>query len=553
MIKTSPLGRRGFLGLGLGAAAVAATGCGSNAGGGAGPGAKQPYTPPAHTETPALPGAIVSKEPGVPIGYESLPEKLIKSVDAPPGRGGPMTHVHVTWGAPVPALEQNKWWQGLNERLNVDFQMSTIPYAEYEAKFATLIAGGDLPDVIQLMNLASCAKAARQGAFADLSDVLAGDKILEYKNLSNVRPDQWKASAIGGRIYGVPIDIPAVQTQYRLRKDWAEKLGFPDDPKNAEELAEVLAAISKGQPEPGRKVWGGGGYSFTSTIGTVANAMFRVPNNWRLEGEKLVHAYETPEYEQAVDWAAKLFKAGGLHPDTLALGANSAKDLELIGTGQVGLCSISAQNWYFPNVYSEAVKASGGGLAPFIPPGHDGSVEALFVRSSGSYGINAISAKVAEDKERLAEILRVFNYRRAPYASEEWYYLKYGAPGDYYHEREPGKDPEPIEGNTIETDRGALNYGLAPQAWQFKGVDECIKINEQMVRTAEPDPTQGLTSDTRERREPQLKLLQEDFVNRIVVGERPMTDLKEFVEQWRSQGGDQMRTELETALKEQPA
>jgi 3-hydroxyacyl-CoA dehydrogenase len=118
--------------------------------------------------------------------------------------------------------------------------MTTIPYAEYEAKFATLLAGGDLPEVVQLMNLAACAKACRQGAFADLSDVLGGDGILEYKNLSNIRPDQWKASAIDGRIYGVPIDIPAVQTQYRLRRDWAEKLGFPDDPKNAEELAEVL-------------------------------------------------------------------------------------------------------------------------------------------------------------------------------------------------------------------------------------------------------------------------------------------------------------------------
>jgi len=431
--------------------------------------------------------------------------------------------------------------------------MTAIPYAEYEAKFATLLAGGDLPDVVQLMNLAACSKACRQGAFADLSDVLAGDNILEYKNLSNVRPDQWQASAIDGRIYGVPIDIPAVQTQYRLRKDWAEKLGFPADPKTAEELAEVLVAITKGRPEPGRKVFGGGGYSFTSTIGSVANAMFRVPNNWRLEGEKLIHAYETPEYEQAVKWAADLFQAGGLHPDTLAIGANSAKDLELITTGQVGLCSISAQNWYFPNVYSEAVKASGGGLAPFVPPGHDGQVDPQFVRSSGSYGINAISAKVAEDKDRLAEILRVFNWRRAPFGSEEWYYLKYGAPGDYYHEREPGKDPEPIEGQTIDTDRGALGYGLGPQAWIFPNVAECIKINEQMVALAEPDPTQGLTSETNERRAPQLKLLQEDYVNRIVVGERPLTDLKEFLEQWRSQGGDQIRSELEVGLKERPA
>ncbi|HLT59690.1 MAG TPA: hypothetical protein VK020_00765, partial [Microlunatus sp.] len=158
-----------------------------------------------------------------------------------------------------------------------------------------------------------------------------------------------------------------------------------------------------------------------------------------------------------------------------------------------------------------------------------------------------------EDKDRLAEILRVFNWRRAPFGSEEWYYLKYGAPGDYYHEREPGKDPEPIEGQTIDTDRGALGYGLGPQAWIFPNVAECIKINEQMVALAEPDPTQGLTSETNERRAPQLKLLQEDYVNRIVVGERPLTDLKEFLEQWRSQGGDQIRSELEVGLKERPA
>jgi len=501
-------------------------------------------TLPAYVDPPQIDGSILPKVPGVPIGYTKLPLELVTTVPEPPGRGGPLTHFSITWGAPETPLANNKWWQGLNKRLSCDFQMTSVPASNYDAKFATMLASGQLAEVVQLMNTAACTKAVQQGAFADLTDDLVGDKIKEYPNLANVRPDQWEASSIGGRIYGVPIDIPAVQPQFRLRTDWAEKLGLSKNPETAEELADLLTAMSKGRPAGGKQAWGVTAYP--GTIAVVANAMFHVPNQWRLTDGKLENMIETDEYAAALGWLRDLWAAGAFHPDALALGTQSAKDLGLISSGQVGLSSVSAQNWYLPGPYRTAIDA--GGLEPYVPRKHDGSGPALFARSSGSYGINALSAEAAKDPKRRKEMLRIFNYLRAPVGSAEWYYCKYGEPGDYYEPRTTPGLPKAIEGRNITTDRGTLYYGCAPQAWIFPEVAECMKINEEMVASSAPDPVQGLLSATNDARAAQLSQLGQTYVNAIISGQRPLTDLEEYRTKWREQGGDKIRDEYQQAL-----
>lgn len=556
------LSRRRFLQLSGGGLALVAVGataaCGSDGSGpSSSPKSNKLTNVPAHNDPVKVEGAIIPDVAGVPIGYTTLPAPadLVTTVPEPPGSGEELTHFHITWSVPETPLAKNKYWQGLNERLNVDFKMTSVPASDYDAKFATMIASGDIPDVVQVLNTATCMNAAKEGAFADLTDDLGGDKMEEYPNLSNVRPDQWKASAINGRIYGIPIDIPAVQPQFRLRVDWAEKLGVSTDPKTAAELADTLAAISKGKPEGNKQVWGVTAFSPAMTLSSgsaitqVANAMFHVPNQWKAEGDKLIHQIETDEYEAALKWLNDLWKAGGFHPDALALGTQGAKDLSLLSSGQVGMTFVSAQNWYMPSDYKDAVAASGGGLAPWIPQGHDGK-PATFVKSSGSYGVNALSAEAAKDPERRKEMLRVFNYLRAPVGSVEWYYCKYGADGDYYEARTGPGEPTPIEGRDLNTDKGVLYYGCAPQAWVFPEVQECIDINSEMVRSAVANPTQGLTSETQDQRFAQLDQLTQTFVNAMVTGQRPLSDLEEFRKQWSQRGGDQIRSEFQKAMSE---
>lgn len=52
---------------------------------------------PAYSEPIKVEGAIIPEVAGVPIGYTSLPKDLVTTVPEPPGRGGPLTHFHITW------------------------------------------------------------------------------------------------------------------------------------------------------------------------------------------------------------------------------------------------------------------------------------------------------------------------------------------------------------------------------------------------------------------------------------------------------------------------
>ncbi|PMC74941.1 extracellular solute-binding protein [Brachybacterium sp. UMB0905] len=498
---------------------------------------------PNHTPPPEVEGAIISDVEGVPPGYEKLPAELIKTVDAPPGDGSAITEFKISWDAPAPPLSDNKFWQAYNERLNVDYQPQIAPAANYDERLATLLAGGDLPDIVQLLDTAQSARAIRDGAFADLSDILAGDGIDEWPNLANIREDQWSYVAYDGKIVGFPIDLPAYNNEFRYRRDWAEENGYPEPPTNAEEFKELFASFSK----MGVK----GRYGLADAPGTAmvaATAMFHVPIGWRYENGTLTNHQETEEFAEAVRFMNELWEAGAFHPDALALGANVGKTLSMIPAGDVGISWIAAANWYRPGVYYDSLQEEPEGWTAFIPPHHDGDGDGLFGRSTGVFARVGISAKAAEDEERLKMLLDFCNYMRAPYGSEEHYFLHHGEEGDYFT-RKPGEDPKPVEGTNYAAEAMQLIYGLPPVVYDFPGAADAIAINEQYVNNSEMDPCAGLFSDAATRAQPQLDELYESYINQIIVGNRPLTDLDTYLEQWRSRGGDDMRKEFEEALK----
>lgn len=497
---------------------------------------------PEYTSPPEVDGAIISDVEGVPPGYEKLPVELITTVDSPPGDGGPITEFKISWDAPAPPLEDNAFWQSYNETLNVDYRPSIAPAANYDERLATLLAGGDLPDIVQLLDTAQSARAIRDGAFADLSDLLAGDSIQQWPNLANIREDQWRYVAYDGKIVGFPIDLPAYNNEFRYRRDWAEENGYPEPPTNAEEFKEIFSSFSK----MGVK----GRYGLADAPGAAmvaASSMFQVPIGWVHENGSLTHHIETEQYEHALKFMVELWEAGAFHPDALALGTNVGKTLSMIPAGTVGLSWIATANWYTPGVYYDALQEDPEGWTAFLPPAHDGEGTALFGRSTGVFARVAISAKAAEDEERLGMLLDYCNYLRAPFGSTEHYFLHHGAEGDYFT-REKGEAPKPVEGTNFAAEATQLTYGLPPVVYDFAGAADAIALNEQYVNASEMDPCAGLFSDAATKAQPQLDELEENYINQIIVGNRPFSDLETYREQWRQRGGDDMRTEYEEAL-----
>lgn len=542
------LTRRSALGLGLGAAAtLALAGCGSGSGGGTNASGGTLTKLPKYIRPPKVDGGIYSDVNGVPPGYATLPEKLFASTDAPWHGVKPVSVLQIVWGNPPSKLSDNEYWHVLNQGLGTEYAGVFVPFDAYDAKVATTLASGDMPDVMELVPSATSEKAIRQGAFADLTDVLAGDGIEKYRNLAAIRPDQWKNSSVNGRIYGVPVDLPLFDMQWMYRSDWAAKLGHPDPPTTPDEFLAVMTAISKGRPA-GKQVYGIGCYggSFGGAITIFLNAMFRVPNEWRLNKDgSLTNAIDTDEYEQAVAFTRKLWKAGAFHPDAIALGDQGAKALNMYLNDQIGFIKGGIAGGTKPPYVNKS------GSTMLVPPG-DGGKGFAVPRSSGWYARSVIPAKVAKDEKRLHEVLSVIDYLWAPYGSKELAIVWWGKQGSTYDVKHG--IPEVRTSGKYANDVTGFSAWTAPFFYQSPEgrapIQRAVSYCEKMVKSSVANPCANIFSPTQNRLDAQMTNLQQDYVNQIVTGRRPMSDLKKYRSEWHKRGGDQMMREYRKGLED---
>src|SRR5699024_4308840 len=100
--------------------------------------------------------------------------------------------------------KNNKFWQEMNTRVGSPLDISLTSSGDYDAKFATVVAGNQLPDMYLVGRMTSLPKFMTSKA-ADLTDHLGGDKILDYPALANIPTESWRQCIYGGAIRALPI------------------------------------------------------------------------------------------------------------------------------------------------------------------------------------------------------------------------------------------------------------------------------------------------------------------------------------------------------------
>ena len=500
-------------------------------------------------------GVIPSPAPDVPEAYLRLPPPF-KSVAAVPGRGGKVTAAFISYNAPVPPRDQNQYWQELEKRLGITYEPNIIPADSYKEKMAALVAGGDLPDItsVEQLNAPDLLKAVNQGAFTDLTSYLEGDALKTFPNLARIPDYGWKNVRIKGKIYGVPIVRFIPDRAMIFRGDWVQQAALAP-PKNADEfltwvqqVAKVGAGGGGGSNTFALGGWGGGGgglwYSFP-----FFTMMFRAPHTWRQNQDgTLTHAIETPEYRQAVEYMKRLNDAGVFHPDAASMSIANAKDGFLGGkfAGYVdGWTAIITHRQNF-----RLVDPNNSAAVILVPPGFDGGNPAV-ERSQGFFGMSCIPTTIGKDTERVKELLRIVDYCTAPFGSEEYTFLRWGIQGVHYDL----KDGAPIPNDKGRTEIGSLSSGIGRRndIFYFPDAPDDARLLQgwckDQLAFGINNPTYGLYSPTAIAKGNELQTLTTDRITAIISGRDPLSSFDSFVSDWRSRGGDQMRTEFQQALK----
>jgi putative aldouronate transport system substrate-binding protein len=511
--------------------------------------AQDAASPMASPEVPA--GAIVSDVEGVPVAYTEYPEPFT-TVEETPGSGGSVSMLTLSYSPPPTSKGDNEYWQQLEERLGVEWDADVTPISGYNEKIATVFAGGDLPDLFYLLPGPArpvIYEAIEQGAFFDMTDLIESGGLEDYPNLAAFPDYLWDAVRINGRVWGVPKPVLRNNDPTYYRKDFADTLGV--ELTDGESVRDFLVGVSNDDPDGngqddtfGLAPFGGAWDSF------MINQMFRVPYGWRLNDDgTLTNAIETEEYRQALAFARELYEAGAYHPDAANLSVEQSVDLMRsgrTGMGNNGFAAVFGATGFLHSINDVVPEAE---VEPIVLPAYDGG-EGVTYRTPGFFGFTAISARAAQDEERLHELLRVLNYLFAPFGSEEFTFLNYGEVGVHSDEQEGGGYRLNERGLA---DRSALVYPFLSENYFFyPGVpgeaERAQQFNEEMARVAVANPTAGIYSPTAADTGATLNQLIMDNYTAIVTGRQELDSWDQVVEDWRSRGGDEQRAEFEEAI-----
>jgi putative aldouronate transport system substrate-binding protein len=146
-------------------------------------------------------------------------------------------------------MTEMAWTKTLEEAAGVPIVWEEVS-ADWDQKKSTMLAAGDVPDLIVGTQAITDTDLATYGTlFEDLSDDL--DAIPNVKALLEAKPElKSLATQAGGEIYAVPgykrFWPPTVQHQY-INRQWLDTLGL-EVPTTWDELFDVLVAFKEGDP-----------------------------------------------------------------------------------------------------------------------------------------------------------------------------------------------------------------------------------------------------------------------------------------------------------------
>lgn len=477
---------------------------------------------------------LTSDDSRIPAGYLTYPADPVSVNKDVPGRGGDVTGLCEVGGALPPALDRNVFWQKLNERLGVTLKLILAPAGTYSQKFQTLVAGDELPEIVQIKSAPDLPDllAAR---FEPLTDYLAGDNVKEYPNLAAIPTYSWTATVYNGEVFGAPFAQPAVSSGLFARQDIVEKLGLESTPKSGAEFLELCREVTS--PRENRYALCGPGTMLTQ----IFAPMFDGPNKWKVVDGKFVHQFETEEFASALNEVAKAVAAGLFHPDSFV----KPQVKQWFGSGAAvfnhdSLTSIAGYQRDYGTTNPEFRMSS-----VVLPRWNGGGIAAAF-QGTGIYTFAAI--RKGANKDRVKELLRIINWLAAPFGSEEYLFRQYGIKDRNY--RLEGTDPIP-EGAITELYIPTSYIGRGAPFIYSPGRPDDTRAQFEFQKTvapgSKPQPSVGLHAPSEFGIGATIGKNIGDLYNDIMIGRKPMSEWAAGVKAWKSGGGDKIAAEFSQA------
>lgn len=510
-----------------GAAAVAgtATACGGGGGGqDGGAEASASLELPTYQPLDGLAPDLEGNEEGLHNVYLKAPDELLQTTDAAPITSGTVSVLSQTFGTPPTPMDDNGMWQRLNEALGGTFAMD-IAIDSYPEKFATILASGDLPDLMWVPPNQGIPNIAPmlESQFTDLTEYLSGDAVLEYSNLAALTPGSWRTAVVNGKIWGAPIpSTPFGQVYLGNPTVWEEVDGFQSSSAEEflEKCKEILIPGKRWALEP-----------FLPNAFHMFSQWFGVPNQYRVNEDRTLTAnHQMDEYLETLEYAQKVFAAGAFYPDL-----NHAESAQDFANG-----SIAAVVDVGPRGASGYRHLNAELLADIMVPfsAVDGR-RPVYNMGYGTVGFTPF--RKTDDEAKIRELLDLVNWLSAPFGTVEHMQKNYGTEGKDYEVEDGSYVPigdadAEVPGlvsalNIMSSGEGVIYNSIPSDSEYIYGKEQ--ELLEMMMRR----PTNGLYSDTNSDKGTELGARLSDVRDDVIQGRKTLDDFQAAVKEWEEGGG----------------
>lgn len=455
-------------------------------------------------------------------------------------------------------INNDEYVKKLEKLSGVDLNLDVLPHENYEQSMQLLLAGGELPDLLQTkgINTPEVAPAVDAGALMPLNDLI--DKY--GKNLKKHIPkESWDSPRVSkdGQIFGIPQENPIRNCCVTyVRQDWLDKLNL-EVPKTVDEYVEMLRAFKTKDPN-------GNGKQDEIPFSARANFAFGhqffaaygvMPAAWSHEDGKLIPNFIKPEMKEALEVYQTLYKEKLLDNDFFVQQGKDW-DAKILGAGNVGMW---AQSSAAPDAILQKLKANVPDAeiaiipSPVGPSGEPGGIYPL--GSSVSDFVWTIPA----DTKNAEEVIKFL----------DWFYEEGNEEADrFFLNGIEGKDHQ-VDGKEVKYNYPETNEEIGRQAmyhqWihftgpkKFLTDEEFIKNKpngELIYHSLSVAEKEGVIDDGLEM--PALETLKArpelaydglwlEFAAKVVTGKVSADNFDKFVAEWEKRGGKDL---IEEATK----
>jgi putative aldouronate transport system substrate-binding protein len=491
----------------------------------------------------------------IPNGFIAYPKTPTQSVASPPGDGGEVTVAGETSNALIP-LEQNTLWQQLNKALNVKLNLNLAPFSDWAfGKFQALVAGGELPDItmIPIGGVIPDLPSFLEAKVQDLTPFVSGDAVKDYPNLASLPTIGWKGMVYDNKIFGVPIAMSQFYWGLWGHQEIldANKLSWPTSAADFRQQMRTLTNAQQNKYGIGFEVGNRYAFGLTNVGGQIWPAIYRAPNNWDVGSDgKWTKDWETDQFKAAVQLARDVYADGSYDPDTTYTTPTADNAFES-GRFVYRFSGALNPNHYddgaIPNHRIMTTQSPPWKVRPAPPVPADAGDKGQYNYGPGNFGLIVLKQAPAD---RIKLLLGVINYIVSPFGSQEYLIANYGVKDQDYSLDDAGNPQRTAQGLANQIMWNGVLGLPAPVLFDPNQRDFAATMNaalKPLSAVGAQDPTIGLYSATNQKQGFLIQTKFADGLIDIVTGRRPASDFDGLLRDWRSAGGDTIRSEFQQA------